>query len=135
MPQSADVSELFKDKPEGSKRMSQNKEKEVLDFKATLLEVQKYGVLYLYHSVHVLLCDMGHSLVAAVSNLTGKSRRRREEEQILALGGKVCEPSQLSLLEVVLPSYSQASVKRCHILSTRRGLRHRERKKNKKDGR
>lgn len=28
-------------------------------------------------------------LVAAVSNLTGKSRRRREEEQILALGGKV----------------------------------------------
>ena len=45
MTQSADVSELFKDKPEGSKRVSQNKEKEVLDFKATLLEVQKYGML------------------------------------------------------------------------------------------
>ena len=28
-------------------------------------------------------------LIAAVSNLTGKCRRRREEEQIIALGGKV----------------------------------------------
>lgn len=43
------MSELFKDKPEGSKRISQNKETEVLDFKATLLEVQKYGVLYIYY--------------------------------------------------------------------------------------
>ena len=29
------------------------------------------------------------AMVAAVSDLTGKSRRRREEEQIIALGGKV----------------------------------------------
>lgn len=91
MTQSADVSQLFKDKPEGNKKISQNKEKEVLDFKATLLEVQKYGMLYPYHSVCVYCCKSMWcgSLVAAVSNLTGKSRRRREEEQVLALGGKV----------------------------------------------
>lgn len=75
-------------------------------------------------------------LVAAVSNLTGKSRRRREEEQILALGGKVCETSQLSLfLKCLFLLSSQPSVKRCRILSTRRESRHRERKKNKKNER
>lgn len=42
--QSADVSELFSNKPEGIGRGSfRHKEAEELDFKATLLEVQKYG--------------------------------------------------------------------------------------------
>lgn len=47
-PQSADPSELFRDKAEGREGIvSQHKESEVLDFKATLLEVQKYGILQL----------------------------------------------------------------------------------------
>lgn len=66
---SADVSQLFSDKPRDRDVVAsktQREQPEELDFKATLREVQKY----------------------AVSSLKGKTRRRREEEQIIALGGK-----------------------------------------------
>jgi hypothetical protein len=66
----ADVSQLFSSKPpprrDGASSKPQRQQAEELDFKATLREVQKY----------------------AVSSLSGTSKRRREEEQVLALGGK-----------------------------------------------
>ena len=90
--QSADVTHLFSHKPETNTSASgKSKKTEELDFKATLLEVQKYGIKY---NIWHMVCDSTHVCMycmccTAVSSLTGKNKRRREEEQIIALGGKV----------------------------------------------